>query len=486
MRHFPGFLPILSLFGLLIGGMPAEAMTVTPAVENLSLPVRLAAPTGDARLFVVEKNGRIKVFDRDGTSRGIFLDISALVSTGGERGLLGLAFAPDYQESGRFFVNYTDVSGDTQVVRYNVDPVNPDLALAGSASAVIQVSQPFSNHNGGHLEFGPDGMLYVGLGDGGSGGDPNNNAQNGLSLLGKMLRLDVSGSAGYAIPEDNPFVGQSPRDEIWATGLRNPWCFGFDRLSGNLWIADVGQNVLEEINVQPVTSTGGENYGWRLMEGTDCYNPSSNCNDGSLTLPVFEYTHGGNPYRCSISGGFVYRGNRVSELEGRYLFADYCSLQIWALDYSPGGGEAQSADLTDLLTPPQGYQDIVGFGQDSDGELYIIDMTAGTIFRIMSDASGAVDLPQTSPLQQNVPNPFNPETTITFNVPEGSAGVRLEVLDVRGHLVRTLVEGPQPVGSKTVAWNGTDTEGRVMPAGVYFYRLRAGHLDQTRKMVLLK
>jgi len=465
---------------------PAGAQSVEVALIGLDGPVRLVAPRGDPRLFVVEQPGTIRVFAGDGTPLGVFLDVTDLTEEVGEQGLLGLAFAPDYPQSGRFFINYTDLDGDTRVVRYNVDPADPNRALAGSASPVISIDQPYGNHNGGHLEFGPDDLLYIGLGDGGSGGDPQNNAQNDASLLGKMLRLDVSGATGYQIPPDNPFVGAPPRDEIWAKGLRNPWCFGFDRLTGDLWIADVGQNEIEEVDVQPAGSSGGENYGWRLMEGSDCYNPPSNCNDGTLVLPIHEYTHGGTPFRCSISGGYVYRGSRIPGIAGRYFFADYCSCQIWSVTWTESGGFGDLVEHTAELTPPGGYLSIVSIGQDGFGELYVVDKDRDRIYRLVSDSTGVDDLPPAVRVEQNVPNPFNPGTTIAYVVPAGGTSVRLEVLDLESRVVRTLVDGRRPEGRQLAFWNGTADDGRPVPAGVYLYRLRASGVDETRKMVLIK
>jgi len=464
----------------------AVGLTVQLVLDELDGPVRLVAAPGDPRLFVVEQPGTLRVFTAHGAPLGVFLDLTALTDENGERGLLGLAFAPDYATSGRFYVNYTDLAGDTQVVRYLVSVADPDRADPDSDTPVIAIDQPYSNHNGGHLEFGPDGMLYIGTGDGGSGGDPQNNAQNDQSLLGKMLRLDVSTAAGYQIPGDNPFVGLPPRDEIWAKGLRNPWCYGFDRLTGDLWIADVGQSELEEIDVQPAASAGGENYGWRLMEGSACYDPPANCNDGSLVLPIHEYTHGGTPFRCSISGGYVYRGAAVAELEGRYVFADYCSRQIWALAWTPDLGAGEVVELTAQLTPPGGYGSIVSIGQDAAGELYVVDKDHDRIYRIVSDTTGLGELPPAVRLEQNAPNPFNPGTTIAYVVPAGGATLRLEVLDVEGRLVRTLVAGPRPAGRQLAYWDGAGDDGRAAPAGVYLYRLRAGGLDEPRKMALLK
>ncbi len=477
---------LVLLAGLLLLPQVSLGLSTVPFLEGLFQPVRLVSPMDDGRLFVVEQGGRIKVFSASGEALGMFLDISGQVSTGGERGLLGLAFPPDYATSGVFYVNYTDNGGDTRVDAFQVDPADPNQALVGSGTLILTVDQPFSNHNGGHLEFGPDGMLYIGLGDGGSWGDPDNYAQNGQSLLGKMLRLGVDGTEGYAIPADNPFLDSPVLDEIWATGLRNPWCFSFDRQTGDLWIADVGQNVLEEIDFQPATSMGGENYGWRLMEGTDCYNPSSDCNDGSLVLPLYEYAHGGDPFRCSISGGHVHRGGGAPELIGQYLFSDYCSNQIWALARDSQTGAVQVTDITDYLAPAGGFQNIVAFGQDAQGDSYIVDWSAGVIYKIQGDAS-PVDLPPSkSFLSQNVPNPFNPSTTIAYGVPRGDTLTRLEIHDLAGNLVKVLVSEVQPAGQYTATWDGTDRDGRPQAAGVYFYRLSTGEVNLSRKLVLLK
>ena len=479
-------LAVTVLAGVLAATPDATALSVDPAIDGLSRPVRLTSPPDDPRLFVVEQRGTIKVYTNDGASLGTFLDVTDLTEVAGERGLLGLAFAPDYTATGRFYIHYTNLSGDTRVARYLADPDDPDRALAGSASPVLSVDQPFSNHNGGHLAFGPDGMLYVGLGDGGSGGDPQNNAQDDQSLLGKMLRLDVSGASGYEIPADNPFVDLSPLDEIWAKGLRNPWVYSFDRQTGDLWIADVGQNLLEEIDVQPGGSSGGENYGWRLMEGTDCFNPPSDCNDGSLTLPIHEYPHNEPPFPCSVSGGCVYRGGQVPELYGRYLFADYCSDQIWSLTWSELGGVGEVTELTDQLTPTGGYNHIVSISEDAGGELYVVDTSAGVIYRIVGDTTAVNELPAVVQLEQNVPNPFNPGTTIAYIVPAGGGEVHLEIRDIAGRLVRVLVDGLRPQGRQVAFWDGTAGDGRSVAAGVYLYRLQAVGVDETRKMSLLK
>jgi len=345
-------------------GAQAATAAVEQVISGLDEPVRLVAPTGDPRLFVVERPGLIRVFTQSGAFLDTFLDISKQTSPTGERGLLGLAFAPDYATTGRFYISYTNNSGDTRIARLTVDSENPNLADANSQEDIFALDQPFSNHNGGHIEFGPDGYLYLGLGDGGSGDDPGNRSQNDQVLLGKMLRFDVSTPTGYAIPPTNPYVGEAPRDEIWAKGLRNPWCFSFDQLTGDLYIADVGQELQEEINVQSAYEEGGQNYGWRLMEGDLCFNPTTDCNDGSLILPVHTYTHGGNPWRCSISGGYVYRGDNLPSFDGRYFFTDYCSNQIWTLDWTEADGVGSVIDHTTEMTPPGGFGSIAAFGQE--------------------------------------------------------------------------------------------------------------------------
>ncbi len=465
---------------------PISEAAVEQLISGLNQPVRLVAPEGDTRLFVVQRNGLIRIFDQQGIEQGTFLDISDQTNVFSERGLLGLAFAPDYDTTGRFYINFTDLQGDTRIARFTVSEDDPDLADPGSQEIILTVDQPANNHNGGHIEFGPDNMLYIGLGDGGGTGDPQNRAQNDQELLGKMLRLDVSVPVGYAVPGDNPFVDLAPQDEIWAKGLRNPWCFSFDRSTGDLYIADVGQGLEEEIDVQPVSSAGGENYGWRLMEGTLCFIPSSDCNDGSLTLPVHTYTHGGNPNRCSISGGYVYRGAALPSLSGHYFFADYCSNQIWSLTWTESGGLSAVVERTDEMTPSGGYISVASFGQDGLGELYVIDLDGGRVFRIVSATSNVPEIPDQPFLAQNIPNPFNPQTEIAFAVKSAGSRVSLVVYDAAGHLVRTLVDGTLPAGDHLAIWNGTNNAGGRVVSGLYLYRLEVNGVAASRKMLLLE
>ncbi|MDA1259927.1 MAG: PQQ-dependent sugar dehydrogenase, partial [Planctomycetota bacterium] len=294
-------------------------------VGGLSKPNLVTHAPGDdaSRLFIVTQPGQIRLYSGGALLPTPFIDLSAQLVYGGEQGLLGLAFHPHYETNGFFFVNYTEASsGDTVIERFQVDPNNADVAMAGSGLVILQIDQPYTNHNGGWIDFGPDGYLYVAMGDGGSGGDPGNRAQSGSSLLGKMLRLDVDKPAGglnYGIPPSNPFVGDPNfLDEIWSYGLRNPWRCDFDSLTGDLWIADVGQSAWEEIDFEPAGS-GGRNYGWRIMEGGHCFNPSSGCNTAGLELPIHEYDRSGG--RCSVIGGFLYRGREMANMHGRYFFS---------------------------------------------------------------------------------------------------------------------------------------------------------------------
>ena len=288
-----------------------------------------------------------------------------------------MAFHPRYAENRRFFINYTDINGNTVIAQYLRSQNDPNRADPSSVRIILRVDQPFANHNGGQLQFGPDGYLYIGLGDGGSGGDPNNRAQNPADLLGKMLRIDVDSGDPYGIPPSNPFVNRNGfRPEIWSLGLRNPWRYSFDRSFGDLWIADVGQGQWEEINFQPRASIGGENYGWRRMEGTHCYNPPANCTDPALVPPVIEYDHSGGA--CSVTGGYVYRGTRSPALYGTYIYGDFCNGVIWGAK-NDGSGRFVS---TVLLDAP--FQ-VSTFGEDVNGEIYVASYGGGALFRIVDD-----------------------------------------------------------------------------------------------------
>jgi glucose/arabinose dehydrogenase len=365
-------LAALLLASLVTATDDLPSVALEPVASGLTRPVSMAH-AGDDRLFVVEQGGLIRVLSAGVLRPDPFLDVRSLVTSNGERGLLGLAFHPEYAQNGFFFVNYTDVEGDTVVARYTVSSTDPNRGDPTSARVVLRIDQPFANHNGGQLQFGPDGYLYIGMGDGGSGGDPGNRAQNLLVLLGKMLRIDVD-ALPYSIPPSNPFaMRDDSMPEIWASGLRNPWRFSFDRTSGDLWIADVGQGEWEEVSFQPASSIGGENYGWRRMEGTHCFNPPSACNDGTLVLPVIEYGHADGA--CSVTGGYVYRGVRSPRLAGMYLYADFCNGRIrGATRHASGVVTTQPLlDVPFLLST---------FGEDSRGEIYVADYSNGIVYHL--------------------------------------------------------------------------------------------------------
>jgi glucose/arabinose dehydrogenase len=336
--------------------------------HRFSKPLFLTASPDDTnRLFVVEQDGRILIVKGDRVLTTPFLDISKKLSTGGERGLLGLAFHPHFSSNGRLFVNYTRAQDRATVIAEYHASSNPNQVIRDE-SVLLIIPQPYGNHNGGMIAFGPDHYLYIGMGDGGSGGDPENYAQNPNELLGKFLRIDVDLSHPYGIPPDNPFVKEHGRPEIFAWGLRNPWRFSFDQKTGNLWAGDVGQHAWEEIDV----IKKGKNYGWRLLEGTHCFNPETHCRQvPHLVDPVTEYAQ--EQGRCSVTGGYVYRGEKIPDLVGTYVFGDFCSGEIWGYQ----NGERQILQSTDLQ--------ISSFGQDRDGELYVVGYE-GEIFRIMPKA----------------------------------------------------------------------------------------------------
>jgi len=356
------------------GDVNPDAYTFKPIAVGLHQPVYLThAGDGSGRLFIVEQPGRISIV-QDGELRlDPFLDIREIVNDEStEQGFLGLAFSPDYASNGHFFIHYSDANGDTTIVRYAVSS-DPNLADPASAKIILQVDQPYANHNGGDLVFGPDGYLYIGLGDGGSQGDPHGNSQNLNALLGKMLRIDVN-QAPYGIPSDNPFINRAgARPEVWAYGFRNPWRYAFDRATGDLYIADVGGNAYEEVNFQPANSGGGENYGWNFMEGLHPYRGQA---PEGLTMPIAEYSHDDDEGGCSITGGYVYRGPSLPGLTGVYLFGDYCSGIIWGVSHT-AEGEWQKASLW------QTDYNISSFGEDEAGEVYVVDH-GGEVLQIVS------------------------------------------------------------------------------------------------------
>jgi glucose/arabinose dehydrogenase len=427
----------------------ATGLTQPVAIVNSGTP-------GDERIFVVQQPGQIRVVQPNGTVLPTpFLNIAALVNnSGNERGLLGLVFHPDYAENGYFYVNYTNLSGDTQIARYSVDGDNPNIADPNSALLILNIGQDFANHNGGDLHFGPDGYLYIGMGDGGSGGDPNNRSQTMSSLLGKMLRIDVDPAAGlppncgtgttnYSIPADNPYVGVTTScDEIWAPGVRNPWRFSFDALLGDMYIADVGQNVREEINWQPAASPGGENYGWRCYEGSLPYNTSGCGPASSYTFPVHDYPHTNN--NCSVTGGYVYRGGEYPMLWGHYVYADYCSGRFYAL-HPDGDGGWQNLFLGQLIT--QLYS-TSSFGQDIHGEMYVSSRSQGIIYRIQEDTPPPPPTP--TPTETVTPEPTE-TPTVTPEPPDLTERVLLPLI------IRELPPTATPTPTATQTPLPTDT-----------------------------
>jgi len=363
------------------GAVGAAGVVLTPVVSGLHAPVQVTyAPDGSGRLFVVEQGGKVRIVKGGVLLSTPFIDIGYRLETGGERGLLGIAFHPSYATNGKFYLYFTRKGdGDVAINEYRVSSGNPDVATQAAIRRIITIDEPYANHNGGHMAFGRDGYLYIGTGDGGSGGDPGNRAQSLNVLLGKMLRINVNGSVGarqYRIPLSNPYLGKPGRNEIWSRGLRNPWGWSFDRVTGDLWIADVGQNRYEEVdrslvNDKPSSGGKGINYGWRIMEGRHCYRPSTGCRTSGLKFPVVEYSHSQG---CSVTGGYVYRGTAVPTLASRYVFGDYCSGSIWTISRTAVAPATKSLLFdTSML--------ISGFGEDQAGELYVLDFSAGTLYR---------------------------------------------------------------------------------------------------------
>lgn len=404
-----------------------------PFAEELNLPLDIVN-NGSDRLFVVEKNGVIKMVLPSGDVLSEdFLDITGRVDASrSEMGLLGLAFSPDYQTNGEFYLNYTNSRGVTVISRFtnlNGDPFKGD---PDSEEIILQISQPFNNHNGGDLAFGPDGYLYIASGDGGSSGDPAANSQAGTSLLGKILRLDVEGQDTYTIPTDNPFIGNpNVLDEIWALGLRNPWRMSFDRLSGDFWIGDVGQGNWEEVDFQPADSPGGENYGWRCYEGNHEYNTAGCLPPENYKFPIHEYANNRLSNGCSVTGGYVYRGSEFPDLYGWYIYADYCSGRFWALS---------SEDSTNVMIGDYKNNQFVGFGEDDDGELYVAAIQDGIVFKVTTPCELSVDI--------------NSENQVCPDVDDGFAEVILSDTTVMAR----------------IEWSNGDTTARIdsLSPGSYF------------------
>jgi glucose/arabinose dehydrogenase len=480
---------ILSIFS--ITNLNAQ-FTLEEAFPNISLaePVDLQnSGDGSDRIFIVEQAGRIKVFPNSLTvqSTKTFLDITDRVSSGGERGLLGLAFHPNYENNGYFYVNYTVPNPlRTRISRFTVSSTDPDSANKSSELILLTFNQPAGNHNGGWIGFGPnDGYLYIGVGDGGSGGDPQNHGQNINTILGNILRIDVNNQdmgLQYAIPSDNPFVDStgSVVKEIYAYGMRNPWRSSFDPVTGWLWCADVGQNCNEEISI----IEKGANYGWRIMEAFHCFNRQqfndctfTGCDTSGLKVPIWEY---GRSLGYSITGGYVYRGPNVPELTGKYIFADWGSNRIWALEY-----DGINPATNELLLFAPGSP--TSFGVDESNELYIVTTSSSDkIYRFTPTVSDIDDLSiyHEYTLNQNYPNPFNPATSIRFSIADFGF-VTLKVYDVLGNELATLVNEQKPAGNYRVTFDALSAAGGL-PSGIYFYTLKTGNYSSTKKMILLR
>ena len=372
-------LRLLVLFSLLSVSANAQQFALKQIAGGLSMPTSITHAF-DSRLFISLQRGQIMIYDGTSLLPTPFLDIQSLVSCCDERGLLSVAFHPDYPTNGFFYVYYTRLGPtyDVTIARYHVSSTDPNRADPNSAQILLKIDHHnFGNHNGGQLQFGPDGYLYAGTGDGGSGGDPLGNGQNLNTLLGKLLRIDVDSASPYAIPASNPFANRtdSTRKEIWAYGLRNPWRFSFDRDTGDLWIADVGQDAWEEIDFQPAGDIGGENYGWNRTEGKHCYPSGSQCNLSLYTMPILEYDH--SAQKCSLTGGYRYRGARYPRLSGLYVYGDYCTGTISAAMFQ--GSTWTTKPLINTSFP------ISTFGEDLGGELYVANYGAGVIFQIVDN-----------------------------------------------------------------------------------------------------
>ncbi len=386
-NHSKLTIALASIAVLIVSALPAQAQTFETEriITGLTNPLLVTAPSNDFdRIFIVQQTGQILIMENGTLLGSPFLDIATIVLSAGEQGLLGLAFHPNYASNGFFYVNYIDnANSDSVIERYTVS-ANPNVANPSSGFEILRYSQPFTNHNAGHLAFGPnDGFLYIASGDGGSGNDPANNGQTLSTFLGKMLRIDVDGGLPYAIPPTNPFVGTpGALDEIWAYGLRNPWRFSFDRSNGDMYIGDVGQNDFEELDFQPASSTGGENYGWKVAEGFECRGGGGTCGTNpGFTPPIHAYPRADGH---SVTGGYVYRGSAIPSLDGAYFFADFSFNNIWSLEYD-GATVSNFTLRNSYLTPYNGGSigSITSFGEDAAGEIYICDR-GGEIFQIVA------------------------------------------------------------------------------------------------------
>lgn len=447
----------LSIFSSLI--FYSQSFNLEEFATGFTSPVEITN-ANDNRLFVVQQNGIIKIIQSNGTVNAAdFLNISTKVLFGGERGLLGLAFHPQYSTNGYFFVYYNNTAGNIVVARYSVSTTNTNVADPNSEKIILNIPKPFDNHNGGSIHFAPDGNLWIVTGDGGSGGDPNNNSQNKNSLLGKMLRIDINSTGPYNIPAGNPFIGVDGADEVWSYGLRNAWKFSFDLTTGNAMIADVGQGAIEEINRMPITQAG-INYGWRCYEGNNTYNTTGCAASTTMTFPVAVYDHSGG--KCSITGGYVYRGTQYPSLQGKYFFADYCSRQI---------GVMESNNAITWSTAFAG-NNFSSFGEDNLKNLYVASVSNGKIFKITTTNLG---------VQDN--NLFN-----EIRIYPNPAHERLFVEGLKDS--QSTAEIISTEGRKVLDETKFDSENSInitgITPGVYYINIKSGDLKSYSQKIIIK
>ncbi|WP_029293946.1 PQQ-dependent sugar dehydrogenase [Chryseobacterium hispalense] len=436
----------------------AQSINLEEFATGFTAPVEITH-ANDSRMFVVQQNGIIKIIQPNGSVNSAnFLDISSKITYGGERGLLGLAFHPQYSTNGYFFVYYNDTSGNITVARYTRSS-NPDVADAATEKIILNQPKPFDNHNGGSIHFAPDGYLWIVTGDGGSGGDPNNNGQNKNSLLGKLLRLDINSTGPYNIPADNPFVGTDGADEVWAYGLRNAWKFNFDTVSGNVMIADVGQGNIEEINRMPITQSG-INYGWRCYEGNNVYNTSGCAAQSTMTFPVAAYNHSGG--RCSITGGYVYRGLQYPALQGKYIFADYCSTQIGILNNDDSITWSAAFSGNNFST----------FGINNQNELFVAAVNNGKIFKVTTSTLGINE----NELSSQIKIYPNPASERVFIDGIEDSGTTVDITSPEG---RKVLEKAKMESDNSLNISG-------IPAGVYYIHLNTENQKSYSKKLIIK
>lgn len=435
----------------------SQNILLTEFASGFTAPVEIAN-NGDSRLFVVQQNGAIKILLPNGTvNASNFINLSSKITYNGERGLLGLAFHPQYANNGFFYVYFNNTAGNITVARYSVNASNPDIADLSSEKILLNITKPFPNHNGGSMHFAPDGNLWISTGDGGSSGDPNNNSQNKNSLLGKMLRIDVNSSAAYSIPASNPFVGIDGSDEIWSYGLRNAWKFSFDPITANVLIADVGQGQFEEINKMPI-SQAGINYGWRCYEGNSTYDATGCAPMNSMTFPLVAYDHSGG--KCSITGGYVYRGSLYPALSGKYFFADYCSQQIGMLN----------ADNSIVWTNAFSGSSFSTFGVDSNQELYVAAVNNGKIYKISTSTLSTEN---------------NEQNTISLYPNPASEIIFIKGLKTKNNSAEFINSEGRKILAPNISDNGKIDISKL-PSGVYFVNVKSGDQKIYSQKVIIR